>query len=176
MARLEVTTKTAEQVWTSPDGKLTIFKIGLEYQGKPFDAKTYSKTVATVGWRGEVESYEKQGRNGPETFVKQPQKEGGWQGGGGAKREQDPFTMFLAYAKDLAIACTVSTDKGVVFDSGSYAELLDAVSAGGLQLYTSRPGAEKEINKTVENVKAIFGDGSPVTDEPAVGEETELPL
>lgn len=179
MAKLNVTTKTAEEVWSSPDKKITIFKVGLEYEGKSFTCKTYSKAIATPGWSGEVESYEKPGRNGSETFVKQSQKEGGWSGGGGgAKREQDPYTMYLSYAKDLAGFCTVTTAKGVVFDSTSYAEMLAAVEAGGAQLYAGRPGAESTVEKVFPGAKA-----QEVSDEPTVSDEeidsvenTGLPL
>lgn len=169
MAQLQVTTKSAEQVWTSPDGKMTIFKVSLEMDGKTFGAKTYSKAIATEGWSGTVESYEKQGRNGAETFVKQPQKEGGWSGGRGGGKPQDQFTMFLSYAKDLAVACIWDGK----FNEKVYTELLDAVSAGGAQLYASRPEAKAEVAETAK--KAFKPDVvHEVTDEDLDG--LELPL
>lgn len=170
MAVLEVTTKSAEEVWKSPDGKITMFKLLLDFEGKPFEAKTYSKAIATEGWSGEVESYEKAGKNGTETFVKQPQKEGGWQGsgsgsGGGGKsfaKPQDQFTMFLSYAKDLASFC-VADGK---FDPKLYAELLESVAAGGAQLYAARPTAEPEAKAQVDpKVKEQFEDAVLVTED-----------
>lgn len=152
MATLNVTTKSAEQVWASPDGKMTIFKLLLEMDGKTFEAKTYSKAIANVGWSGEIESYEKQGKQGAETFVKQPQKEGfgGGFSGGGRSKLQDQFTMYLSYAKDLAVA-SIHDDK---FDDKMYTELLGAVEAGGAQLYAGRPNATEVEAK----VKEAFSD------------------
>lgn len=80
MPIVTVTTKSAEQVWKSPDGQRIIHKVELDYNGQVLRASTFSQAIATVGWTGEVESYEKAGRNGNETFVKQPAKEG-FQGG-----------------------------------------------------------------------------------------------
>lgn len=73
----QVKTVSGEKVWSTPDGKIKIFTVVLDYDGKPVSAKTYSEAIATPGWEGEVESYEKQGRNGMQTFVKQPPKEDG---------------------------------------------------------------------------------------------------
>lgn len=162
MPQFQVTTKTAEQVWSSPDGKLTIFKLLLDYQGQDMQAKTYSKTVATEGWTGTVETYEKAGRNGSETFVKQPQKEGGWQGGssgggrsfGGVKAPQDNYTMYLSYAKDIGIACI----KDGKFDSDLFSQVLEAVEAGGAQLFASRDNAKPEVNVDIENIEKVFND------------------
>lgn len=83
MPILEVTTKSANQVWASPDGQRVIYALELDYNGESVTAKTYSAAIATPGWKGTVDTYEKQGRNGTETFVKQPPKEGGWQGNSG---------------------------------------------------------------------------------------------
>lgn len=184
MAQLDkVLTKAAEQVWASPDGKMTIFQVTLEYEGKDFKAKTYSKAVATVGWSGTIESYEKPGRNGAETFVKQPQKEGGWQGGGGgggSKPQGDQFTMYESYAKDLAIACVISTAKGVVFDSSTYEELLEAVAGGGEQLFAAHSNAGKETAEIAQTANKVFSDGTPVPTEPTITDDdidnAELPL
>lgn len=168
MPQLDVTTKTATSVWKSPDGQREIFELGLEYEGKPVKAKTYSKDIATVGWSGTVETYEKPGRNGSETFVKQPPKEGGSYGGssgsqggyrgGGGKHQADPFTMYLSYAKDAAIA---SVHEGK-FDGGLYQELLEAIEAGGAQLYAGRPDAPKPSETKAPEPDVVHE----VTDEP----------
>lgn len=137
-----LTTKSAEQVWRSPDGSRTIYQVTLDYKGKDLVAKTYSEAIATVGWSGDVVTDERPNkRGGTDTFVKSAPKEGYSGGGGfkgGSKPLSDPFTMFLSYAKDAAIA---SVHEGK-FNGTLYAELLDAISAGGAQLYASRPGGE----------------------------------
>lgn len=141
MPQFETKTTEAESVWKSPDGQREIFKVILDIDGKPLMAKTYSKDISSVGWTGTVETYEKQGRNGSETFVKQPPKEGFSGGGGfskgGFKPQGDQFTMYLSYAKDIAVAMV----KDGKLDENAYAQVLDAVSTGGHTLYDSRPGA-----------------------------------
>jgi hypothetical protein len=79
-----VTVKEAKEIWRSPDGQRTISELKLDYQGNTITAKTYSKNL-TLGWSGNLESYEKPGRNGVETFVKQPPKEGGFPSSGKGK-------------------------------------------------------------------------------------------
>lgn len=76
MPLFQTTTKESRSVWKSPDGQREIFEVTLDYQGQTFKAKTYSRDISVVGFIGEVESYEKEGRNGSETFVKQAPKEG----------------------------------------------------------------------------------------------------
>jgi hypothetical protein len=151
MPILDVKTTLSEQVWTSPDGQRKIYKVTLEFEGKPVQAKTYSDAIAQIGWEGTVETYEKEGRNGSETFVKQPPKENNQNytasssTSGGAGRTNKPsfdnYTMYLSYAKDLAVAL-VGTKEG--FDGEKYADLLDSVIAGGDVLYAGRPDAPKK--------------------------------
>lgn len=160
MPTIEVTTKSSEKVWSTPDGKMSIYKVTLDYQGKPVSAKTYSDAISREGWHGTVESYEKEGRNGSETFVKQPQKEG-FQGGGssgrqayggGKAKDVDPFTMYLSYAKDVLVGM-LGTKEG--YDEAKYGELLAAVATGGNVLFEGRPGAEsaKPSEAEVEQAK-----------------------
>lgn len=164
MAILRVTTKSANQVWKSPDGKIEMFELGLEWDGKAIQAKTYSKAIAQPGWSGEVESYDKTGQNGVETFVKQPKKDDAPYGGGGGKREQDPFTMYLSYAKDLVVAYVAT---------GGKMELDDMVAATimyGNTLFDSRPSAEAKATvaapATVSSpVAAVFENGEPIPTE-----------
>lgn len=160
MPTLRVETKTSNSVWRSPDGQREIFEVGLDYNGAMLKAKTYSKDISSVGWSGDVESYEKESRNGSETFVKQPQKEG-FQGGGGSTRsgtspssqsgygagggKDDQFTMYLSYVKDIVVAM-LATKEG--FDEGKFGELLAAVSVGGKTLYDDRPGQEPKQEAT----------------------------
>lgn len=182
MPQFQVTTKNAEKVWEK--GDLAIFKLTLDYQGQQMSAKTYSKTIANVGWSGTVETYEKQGRNGGETFVKQPPKEGGFQsqqgsrqsgyGGGGSKSSSDNYTMYLSYAKDIAIAC-ITAGK---FNDKLYDELIQAVEAGGTELYASRPDAPKTPAVTPEKSELdnVFGDTEVVEEETVWEEPPQLPV
>lgn len=186
MPQLEVKTVSANEVWSK--GDVTIWELNLEYQGKPVSAKTYSKAIATPGWSGTVETYEKaNNRGGSDTFVKQPQKEGyggggGYRGGGGGgKKDADPFTMYLSYAKDVALACLeisslAKTAGKLSFNAELYEEVLAAVEAGGEQLFSGREKAKAgEVDKpqaqptsdeesqdiTVEDLGAALG-GEPV--------------
>ena len=77
-----VKTIAGRSVWKSPDGQREIYEVVLEHEGKNLKAKTYSSDIPVVGWEGKVDTYEKEGRNGIETFVKQPPKEGGYAGAG----------------------------------------------------------------------------------------------
>jgi hypothetical protein len=169
MPRFNVKTTGAEEVWKSPDGQRVIHKVTLDYNGSAVTAKTYSDAIATVGWSGEVESYEKAGRNGSETFVKQPPKEGGdyqgrssgSQGGykgasGGGKFEKDPFTMYLSYAKDIAVAMYQIgvVDKDGVLDEAKFTQTLNTVAKGGVLLFEQR--ADGEHSPKVETPDTVY--------------------
>src|SRR5258707_14638136 len=78
MPNLHISVKQAQEVWRSPDGQRVLYGIIMEVGGKEAKAKTYSKAIATIGWSGDIETYEKTGRDGVETFVKQVPKEGGF--------------------------------------------------------------------------------------------------
>lgn len=130
------TTKQSRESWKSDDGKVTAYELIIDANGADMRVQTYSKAISQIGWTGEFETYEKNGR----TFAKQPQKERSFGGGGGAKVPQDQFTMYLSYAKDLAIAAL----KDGKFDGAFYGELLDNVLLGGKTLYDGRPGNETE--------------------------------
>lgn len=148
---MTLTTKSAKEVWNSPDGKITMFELILDYKGQEVKAKTYSGAIATVGWTGEVETYEKSNKAGqPETFVKQPPKENAGYGGGGGKSyggsPKSDFTMYLSYAKDLRVArITAGLDK-----AKDYTDDLDAVIAGGYALFQGRPDATEVKEKAPE--------------------------
>lgn len=157
MPQLEITTKAAKSVWKSPDGQREIFELVMEYDGKDVNAKSYSKEIATEGWSGTVETYEKEGRNGLETFVKQPPKEGGFstrsgtsgssgRGSYGAGKPGDQFTMYLSYAKDLVVAL----QQTVGYEEKAFKQLLAATVQGGSFLYANRPeatGSKPEAEK-----------------------------
>lgn len=152
MAKLSVTTKSVKEVWRS--GDRAIFELALDYQGNLFKAKTYSNAIAKEGWSGEVETYEKQGRYGVETFVKQPQREGGYQGyQSRGKAPADPFSMYMSYAKDLAVAFV--TLEGEV-DATKFKKALKATVEGAKTLYEARP----EAAQTAEPPKAVTANES----------------
>lgn len=53
----------------------------------------------------------------------------------------DPFTMYLSYAKDIAVAPAMFNAKGE-FNAELYGAVLEEVTMGAKTLYNSRPGAE----------------------------------
>lgn len=181
MPKFEVTTKSAEQVWKSPDGQRTINKVVLDYNGSPVEASTYSSAIATVGFKGEVETYEKPGKFGVETFVKQPPKEGGYTqqqggqrqsstgGGGYSKSSSDNFTMYLSYAKDLAIA--LQQTEG--FDVDKFKTLLKATAEGGHALYSQRPEAKDEVKGSSESTDPKAGSSLTTKDTPSNDEPVD---
>jgi len=60
----------------------------------------------------------------------------------------DPFTMYLSYAKDIALLDKLYDAKGN-FNEALYSEILEAVKTGANVLYGGRPGGEpsSEANK-----------------------------
>ena len=174
MPQLEVKTTKSEVMWKSPDGQRVIYKVGLSSDAGDVEAKTYSKDIAQEGWSGTVETYEKEGKFGSETFVKQPPKEGGFGGspsmggtsyqGKGQAGKFDTFTMYLSYAKDLVVA---QVEAGAKID---YESSIQLALAGGHQLYDGRPDAapkteavdevhpvEKEVS--MEDLNKLFPEG-----------------
>jgi hypothetical protein len=183
MPVMQAKTVASKEVWKK--GNLTIFELTLSVNGQDMRAKTYSGAIAQVGWSGTVETYEKEGRNGSETFVKQPQKEdsvyapqsGGQGKSGGASKPFDQFTMYLSYAKDLVVALQETAG----FDQKLFKELLVATIEGGNMLYNNRPEVAgvtqpttqsyEPVDEDLKGLNAIFGDderGNYVVD----GEET----
>jgi hypothetical protein len=133
------TTKSSSLTWTSPDQKINLYSLVLLVNGQSVATKTYSGQIASEGWTGDVETYQKTGKDGkPTTFVKQIKKDSPYQRGDSKSTPQDMYTMYLSYAKDLAIALVNTTG----FDNESFNELLKNVTEGGNYLYGHRPGAE----------------------------------
>lgn len=164
MPTFQAKTIAATQVWKSPDGQRTIFEVTLQTGQGSANAKTYSAAIGQIGFEGEVETYEKPGQKGPEVFVKQVAKEnpgytggGSYSGGGkaGSKPVSDPFTMYLSYAKDLAVAVM---HEGKI-DSQLYAEALEMVLVGGQTLYDGRPDAPaKEVKPATDLLTVVDQD------------------
>lgn len=180
MPNLQVKTTSSEMVWQSPDGSRKIFKLVLDYNGQQVQAKTYSNDIAKVGWSGEVMTYEKTGRSGAaETFVRQPAKEGGYQGGSPAgkpsysKPQADPFTMYLSYAKDLVVAhIAAQTKDGVKL---SLDESIAETARYGRELYDSRPDApEKPQTDVKSELDEVFGETEVLSQEEPWTEPPQL--
>lgn len=83
--------------------------------------------------------YNQGGNFGASPQASQPSSTGA--SGSKSKFSDDPFTMYLSYAKDLAVA-KVNTTAALGNEVPSYTDLLDQVLAGAYQLYEGRPGAE----------------------------------
>lgn len=99
-------------------------------------------------------------------------------GGGGSsskggfskkQHDQDNFTMYLSYAKDIAIACMIDGK----FDDKLYADVLEDVITGGKTLYNNKPrtSTEKPVEAVTEPtqqdfsaVRDVFGDDSDIID------------
>lgn len=148
MPNIQVKTKEANSIWKKGDRE--IFEVVIETDGNLAKVKSYSKAIAQAGFEGEVEAYEKEGRNGSETFVRQiPKEDGGFQSGGfqqrsggskpsyGGKSQGDNYTMYLSYSKDLAVALINQGD----FKLESLDKLLDEVAKGGDKLFNHRTGS-----------------------------------
>ena len=161
MPTLQVTTKTSEAVWSSPDGTRTIHKVGLDYQGKTFIAKTYSDAISKIGWSGSVDTEERPGRDGIETFVKQTPKPGGFGGGGGFRGggQKDPLAMYTAYAKDVAVAFIGLEGK---LSLTEYEKTIDAIVEQGKRMFdASKEGADapaKPAENDLSTLKEVMGD------------------
>lgn len=139
MPTLQVKTVSSKEIWKTPDGQKVIWEVQLDMNGTVYTAKTYSKAISQIGWSGTVESYEKPGRNGSETFVKQPQKEQGYQG----KSSQQPkneFTMYLAYVKDIAVAL-INAGKSL----DELPAIVERVALEGKHLFSLREGADTPL-------------------------------
>lgn len=163
----ETTTKESRSVWKSPDGQREIHEVVLDYEGKPVTAKTYSHDIAVVGWQGTVESYEKQGRNGTETFVKQPPKEGGGYGGGNTAQTGSPGNRGSYQAKDeKAIQAMWAIGQSVQL---LRSETEKEYEIGSIELFA------QELFAMVDRVKATPQDVDPIHPVPE-GDEFDKPL
>lgn len=82
MPQLKITTKRSSEIWKSPDGQRKIHEVIMKVDGQDelFKANTFSDSIAVEGFTGEVETYEREGKGGSQTFVKQVQKESGFKG------------------------------------------------------------------------------------------------
>ena len=181
------TTKYGESVWKSPDGQREIFKVTLDYDGKEVAAKTYSKDISVPGWAGQVETYEKPGRNGSETFVKQPPKEGfsggGYTGGGtvkaadsaskpsyGVKTEEQQESIARSVALKAAVDTTAeATDPAEIVE---ISEIFLTFLQGGSESEDPKVDHGEQTDTTtspepsMEELNSIFGGEEIKEDKP----------
>jgi len=165
MPELEVTTTKAKEVWKSPDGQRVIYELVLDYKGKPVAAKTYSKEISEEGWEGTVETYEKMGRGGAETFVKQPQKEQ-YRGGGyaGAKSSgKDEAAIQAMWAITKGIEWLASEPNKDIADVEALAKdfnaMVDRVKAGETEVEvkeTKKKDEPIEGQITLDDINKVF--------------------
>jgi hypothetical protein len=86
------------------------------------------------------------------TQASRPQTGGGStasQGTGGKDKQYDSFTMFLSYAKDIAVIPQMYDAKGN-FNDDLYGKVLEAVALGGKTLYNDHNGTETETSGVSE--------------------------
>jgi hypothetical protein len=88
----------SKQVWQALDGQKTIWEVTLEADGQKQMYKTYSPKIAQLGFEGEITTY--QSPKG-DTFVKQPQQQGGY--GGGKYRPRDDAAIRAQFAIKTAV-------------------------------------------------------------------------
>lgn len=171
-----VTTTKSEQIWESPDGQRKIYALTLEFKGQQFKAKTYSNMIASEGWAGDVETYEKPTKQGSDTFVKQPQKEqSSWQ-------QAKPQTAKYQPKDEKAIQAMWSIGQAVLLNQDSKAlgdEKLGLVESAAQELFAmvdrvkaseSAPEAPEEevpvqAKKEPETLPMPLDDLTPVSDE-----------
>ncbi len=153
------TTKQAESIWRSPDGAKEIFKVTIDVGGEEFQAKTYSKDISKVGWTGSLESYEKEGKFGSETFVKQPQKEGGYGGRGNYTPKDDKAIQAMwAIGQAMNWFSNRASDKLEAKDVKELAIILngmvDEVKTGSVDTVAEVAGDEtnEDIGKEIDRV------------------------
>lgn len=66
-----------QPTWQSPDGQRKLWSVTVEANNRQARCKTYSQQIATVGFAGQIEAYEKaNNQGGVDTFLKKPQQEG----------------------------------------------------------------------------------------------------
>lgn len=148
MPQFEAITKYAKSVWRSPDGEREIFEVTLDVQGQEAKASTYSKDIATIGWTGTVETYEKEGKGGrpSQTFVKQPPKEGGYGGGRSQAATQTSHSSSYQAKDEKAIQAMWAIGQSIQAHNNS--EALDVLDFPSVEAYAV------ELNDMVGRVKA----------------------
>lgn len=98
---------------------------------------------------------------------------------GKAGFQTDPFTMYLSYAKDIAVAL-IGSKAG--YNEEQFSKILEDVAAGGKVLYDERPGAKtasttesKDVIPTADDIEKDV-DLSQVAELMADKKENEVPL
>jgi hypothetical protein len=150
MAEFTITAVNPEtKTWSG--GKGTFVDYQVRFEGNPNVVKITQKPETRPPQVGDVVtgSVDMSAPYGPK--FKKEFSQGG--GGGGYRanpatsdaprstgKEFDTFSMYLSYAKDIAITEQMFDAKGG-FNEELYASVLDSVITGGKTLYDGRPGA-----------------------------------
>lgn len=155
------------RTYDSKYGKMISYKVKLPGVNDPVEVSQKESTPAPKP--GDVLKGTIEGSNfGPKFKKEFTPKAGG--GGGGGGRETDPFTMYLSYAKDIAIALTVDGK----LDKAAYAEILADVSAGGMVLYESRPNASPAPQNELKQPDNASDEGDTDKHDPFEGMDLDL--
>lgn len=85
---------------------------------------------------------------------------------GRAGFQTDPFTMYLSYAKDIAVAL-IGSKAG--YNEEQFGKILEDVMAGGKTLYDDRPGAERK-----EESKDVIPTADDLEKDPDLSQVAEL--
>lgn len=132
------TAYVTDKPWTSPDGKVTIWLIKLEDEkGERADYNTMSKTIATMGWTGDVELYTND--KGKE-YVRQAPKE---ESHGGDFGEGQAWGNAKTNATQLVINTMPS--------GTTLAQAVEATIAAARTLYAAQPEHPPKTLETPEN-------------------------
>lgn len=142
-------------------GPMISYKVMFEGEETPVEVSQKAATAAPKVGDVVEGTIDTSGQYGPK--FKKEYNQGGFGGAprggssGGNKYQSDPFTMYLSYAKDVAVAL-IGTKDG--FDADKFADILEQVELGGKTLYGSRPGAEektesKDVAPTTVSDKSI---------------------
>jgi hypothetical protein len=93
--------------WASPDGKVTIWDVEIEADGRKYPLKTMSPKIAVVGFEGDVETYtNEKGR----VYVRQlPKASTGAEGGYKDHHQEIKTQWALGQAYSAATRLTVLT-------------------------------------------------------------------
>ena len=158
MPQLNVVVKQSKEIWKSPDGNRTIWEVVMDAEGQLVKAKTFSQAIAAVGWSGTVVSEERQGKMGPETFVKQLPKDNF----GGPRQPKDEAGIKAMWAIGQAINFhDGNSEADLALISSTAAdlfEMVDFIKQGKKPVQPDEIIADTDGPIDLSKVKEIFDD------------------
>jgi hypothetical protein len=154
---MTITTVRSKEIWQSPDKQKTLYEVVIEADGRQATVKSWSKAIAAPGWSGDVEKYDKEGRNGVETFIKQPKSDSGF-------KPKDEAAIKAMWSISQAIAWLAATDKTVSFEdmeplARNLFAMVDRVKTGELSGYEKAREAARSIHREPDYIP---GDQEPL--------------